>query len=126
VISNLHDRLTFIAAAFAAMLLGLWVHRGGLALAPTPRDVAGDALWASMVAWGISAALPTWSVRLRAGIAFLICSAVELSQLLHTPLLDAWRATTLGQLILGSGFDVRDLAAYAAGIALAIVVERTW
>src|SRR6185437_989639 len=124
--ANIHDRLMFVAAAFATMLLGLWVHRGGLALPPAPRDVAGDALWATMIAWGTSAILPTWSAHWRAGIAFLGCSSVEVSQLVHTPLLDAWRATTLGQLVLGSGFDVRDLAAYAVGIALAVVIERIW
>ena len=37
-----------------------------------------------------------------------------MSQLYHTPTLDAIRATQAGQLVLGSGFDPRDLAAYVA------------
>jgi hypothetical protein len=105
------------------MLFGLWVHRGGLALPPDARDVAGDALWACMIAWGVAAIAPAAAVLVRGAIAFAICSAVEFSQLVHTPSLDALRATTLGGLVLGSGFDPRDFAAYAGGIAAAIALE---
>jgi hypothetical protein len=48
---------------------------------------------------------------------------VEVSQLYHTPLLDAWRRTTPGQLILGSGFDLRDLGAYTLGVVATVVLE---
>lgn len=122
-ISNLSARITYLAAAFATMFVGLWVHRGGLALGPAPRDVAGDALWATMITFGISALFPTRSLLSRAAIAYAICAAVEFSQLIHTPSLDALRATTLGGLVLGSGFDFRDLAAYAAGVALGVALE---
>ncbi|HEV8409715.1 MAG TPA: DUF2809 domain-containing protein [Gemmatimonadaceae bacterium] len=111
------------AAAIATMLLGLWIHRGGLALGPDARDVAGDALWACMMAWIVAVTAPAASMFIRGGIAFAISCAVEFSQLVHTPVLDAWRATTIGGLVLGSGFNPRDLAAYAGGVALAIALE---
>jgi hypothetical protein len=49
--------------------------------------------------------------------------AVEVSQLYHAPVVDAVRATRLGHLVLGSGFDARDLAAYAGGIVGAVLLE---
>jgi len=116
-------RLSAAAAAIATMLFGLWVHRGGLALGPDARDVAGDALWACMLAWGVAAIAPAAPVFARGAVTFAISSAVEFSQLIHTPALDALRATTLGGLVLGSGFDPRDLAAYAGGITAAMMLE---
>jgi hypothetical protein len=59
----------------------------------------------------------------RAAIALAVCVVVELSQLVQSASLDALRAHTLGHLILGSDFDARDLAAYAAGVLAAAVVD---
>jgi hypothetical protein len=38
--------------------------------------------------------------------------------------LDALRRTTAGHLALGSGFNRRDLAAYAGGVLAAVLLER--
>jgi hypothetical protein len=54
------------------------------------------------------------------GVAVL----VELSQLVHTPWLDALRRTRAGALVLGQGFLWSDLACYAAGAAAAVLVDR--
>jgi hypothetical protein len=40
------------------------------------------------------------------------------------PGLDAVRRTTVGRLALGSGFNARDLVAYAAGALAAVAFER--
>jgi hypothetical protein len=56
-------------------------------------------------------------------VALAFCFAVEFSQLVHLPELDALRRTTAGHLALGSGFDRRDLAAYAGGVIVAVLVE---
>lgn len=87
------------------------------------RDVLGDALWATMMAWWIGAAAPRLTLTVRTALALGICFAVEFSQLIHVPSLDAVRRTTLGHLVLGSGFDRRDLLAYAAGVTIAAVIE---
>jgi Protein of unknown function (DUF2809) len=105
------------------------VHLYGDALGAVARDVAGDALWATMIAWWVAALAPALSLRARGAAALAICFAVETSQLLHTPELDALRRTTLGRLTLGSGFDPRDLASYAAGVLAAAILEwagRRW
>jgi hypothetical protein len=118
------QREIYLAAAVATMLLGLWVHRGGAGLQSAARDIAGDAIWAAMIAWGVAAVIPTRPLIARSVAAFGLCAAVEVSQLVHTPTLDAWRASTLGALVLGSGFDPRDLASYAIGIVTAAATER--
>ena len=117
-------RARHLAAALVTIALGLLVHRRGAMLGPTLRDVAGDALWAAMIVWGVSALAPTTRRRWRGAAAYAVCAAVEAAQLLHTPRLDAVRATTLGHLVLGSAFDARDLLAYAAGVAAALLLDR--
>jgi hypothetical protein len=106
------------------MALGLGVHWRGGVLGSTLRDVLGDALWATMVAWWIGALAPAASLRIRSTAALAICAGVEVSQLYHSAVVDALRSTTTGSLILGSGFDPRDLVAYALGVLLAVIIER--
>lgn len=77
-----------------------------------------------MMFWWIGAALPLVRRMVRAFLAIGICVAVELSQLYHVPWLDAIRATTPGHLVLGSGFDARDLVAYAVGVLVAYGLDR--
>lgn len=113
----------FLALACATIAIGLVVHFHGAALGPVGRDVLGDALWAMMIAWLAGVLAPRARLAVRCTCAYAVCATVELSQLYHAPALDAARATTLGHLVLGSGFDPRDLAAYAAGVALAALLE---
>ena len=87
------------------------------------RDLIGDALWAMMIYWSISAVGPSARLDTRAVLAVVICWGVEFSQFYHAPTLDAWRGTTAGQLVLGSGFDLRDLGAYALGVLAAWLLE---
>jgi hypothetical protein len=126
---GLRARLSYLALALATLGLGLTVNRGGAALGrdPIARDVLGDALWAVMIVWWLGVLAPTLHLTVRAGLALAICAAVEVSQLLHAPALDAARRTLPGRLMLGSGFDPRDLVAYAAGVlaaVLAVVARR--
>jgi len=115
----------FFALACATIVVGLVVHLHGAALGRVARDVLGDALWAMMIAWWMGVLAPRARLVVRCSCAYVLCATVELSQLYHAPVLDAARATTLGHLVLGSGFDPRDLVAYAAGVALAALLEST-
>ncbi len=117
-------RLTYVALAVGTIGFGLVVHlRGGL-LGATTRDIVGDALWAAMMVWWVDAIAPAARPHTGALAALAICFGVEFSQLYHAPALDALRATTVGHLALGSGFDPRDLAAYAAGVLAAVCLDR--
>lgn len=121
----IYARVAYVALAFGTIVLGLTVHLHGDALGPTSRDVVGDIIWGAMIAWCVAAIAPGHSLRARSVAAVVICFAVELSQLYHTPALDMLRRTTVGQLTLGTGFDLRDLLAYTVGVLAAAFLERT-
>jgi hypothetical protein len=120
----LRVRAIYLAQAVATMVVGLSVLLWGDMFGATMRDVLGDALWASMMTWLVSAAVPTARAWVRGVSAYAICAAVEVSQLIHTPGLDAIRETMFGQLVLGSGYDPRDFAAYAFGCAVAAGLSK--
>ena len=119
------NRSHFIALAAGTIAIGLTVYLRGSVLGATARDVLGDALWATMISWLVGALLPASPFPRRSVAAYGICVAVEVSQLIHAPWLVAIRATTVGHLVLGNGFDPRDLLAYAAGVSAAFLIERT-
>ena len=77
----------------------------------------GDALWALMVFLGIAFIKPDMGAPRVAGAALAFSWLIEASQLYQAPWINAIRATTPGHLVLGTGFQWLDLAAYAAGIA---------
>jgi hypothetical protein len=74
--------------------------------------------------YGLGVVRPHASWFARAAAAFAVCAVVETSQLYHAPWLDALRATLPGHLILGSGFDPRDLLSYFLGIIAVVGLER--
>ena len=85
---------------------------------------AGDTLWATAAFLGVGLVLPGASTKQVAALAMTVSVAVEVSQLYHAPWIDAVRRTTVGGLALGSGFVWSDLACYAVGVGLGILVER--
>ena len=116
--------MRYVALALETIAVGLVVHLRGDPLPLAVRDVLGDALWATMAAWWIAAIAPATPLSTRTIVALAFCLAVELSQLVRFPALDTLRGTTVGHLVLGSDFDPRDFAAYAAGVLAAMLLER--
>jgi len=117
------SRATYVVLALGTIAVGLLVHRATSGLDLAMRDVLGDALWAAMMLWWVSAAAPNARLVSRLAAAFGICVLVELSQFIHAPFIETMRLTTLGHLVLGSDFDPRDLAAYALGVSAAALLE---
>lgn len=118
------ERRTFVVLALFTLALGLGVHFSGPGLPAALKDITGDALWAAMILFWIGLLSPHLTPAWRAFTAYGVCVAVEVSQLFHTPWLDAFRATTPGHLLLGSGFDGRDLWAYLAGVIVSAIIEQ--
>ena len=118
------SRVRYATLALIAIGGGLALRAGGPSLSPTVADISGDALWAAMVFWWISAAWPRGRPVSRAAIALSAAYLTEFSQLVRAPWLARIRATTLGHLVLGSDFDWRDFASYALGIAAALLLDR--
>jgi hypothetical protein len=105
-------------------LLGIGSHRFAPRLPGVVAAYAGDTLWALAAFLGIGLLLPGASTRIMAVLALAFAVAIELSQLYHAPWIDSIRQTTLGGLVLGFGFVWSDLACYAAGVGLGILIER--
>jgi hypothetical protein len=114
-----------VQAALVAVtiVLGLASRRYAALLPSWLAKNAGDALYATMMFWGIGLLLPRASIRRVAGLATAFCFAVEASQLYHAPWIDAIRATRPGALVLGSGFHALDLLCYVLGVAPAAAIE---
>lgn len=103
--------------------MGLASRSPAVALPLFVAQYAGDVLWASMVFFLLALAWPNAGTsRLSAG-ALAISITVEVSQLYHTPWIDAVRATWLGAHVLGQGFLQSDLVCYAIGVGLAALVD---
>jgi hypothetical protein len=115
-------RASYIALAIATIVVGLAVHWHGASLGPVLRDIVGDALWAAMMFWFVSALIPGVRLAARGVVALCICFAVEAGQLIDSPALDALRNSSVGHLVLGSGFDPRDLVSYSVGVLAAMLV----
>ena len=122
---RLRSRSRYLALAIATIIVGLTVHLRGGALSPAVRDVLGDALWAMMVMWVISALVPKLSLPWRATAAAIVCVVVEFSQLVDQPALNTIRRTAVGHLVLGNSFDPRDLVAYLAGVIAAVLCDSS-
>lgn len=118
------SRARYVTLALITIAAGLVLHRYGGVLKPSLRDFLGDVLWAMMIAWWLGALSPESPVITRTLAAIAICFGVEASQLIHFPLVDSPRATTIGQLTLGSGFDPRDLVAYVLGVVISAMLVR--
>lgn len=85
---------------------------------------AGDACWTVAAYCGFRLIRPSARPRALGIAAFGVSAAVELSQLIRAPWLDAIRGTTLGALALGQGFLWSDFPRYAAGAILAATIDH--
>jgi hypothetical protein len=112
-----------LCLAIIALGLGLRRYGFGLGLPGLVVKYGGSILWATMVFFIVSLALPTLSSVRIASIAAVISVGVELFRLVHTPALDAFRLRLAGALLLGRIFSPWDILAYAAGILLGALLD---
>lgn len=113
-------RLAASALLVLVILAGLGVH----ALLPDTdaTDIAGDALYACAVYLFLVALAPRWSPFGVGTVAATWCIVIELFQLTGIPLaLGAQFAPAM--LVLGTVFDVRDLAVYLIAIVGVMTVD---
>ncbi len=113
----------WLALICLAIALGLGSRRYAGHLPGLVAAYAGDTLWALVAFLGIGLLLPrasTWRVAL---LATIVSLSVEVGQLYHAPWIDSIRGTTVGGLVLGYDFVRSDLACYALGVGLGILIE---
>jgi hypothetical protein len=84
----------------------------------------GDYLWAVMLFWASMVVFLNFD-RKKVAIGLVVfCWFIETSQAYHTPLLDAFRDTTIGGLLLGHGFLWSDIVAYTVGTISAYFFDK--
>lgn len=105
--------MLLIVATIAA---GLTIRLVPLGLPDALVKYGGSLLWALMIYWIVSSARPLWPLTRGALVSGAIALCVELFKLYHAPLLDAFRLTLPGKLLLGRVFSLWDLVAYAVAI----------
>ena len=118
------SRAVFLALAAATIVVGLATRRFRRSLPAAVGLYAGDVLWATMVYLLLAAIWPRASIRRLAVGTAAFALAIEMGQLYRAPWIDAVRGTRLGGLVLGFGFLWSDVACYAVGIALAVLIDR--
>lgn len=119
----LRSRGWYAAAVALTIAAGLGSRAVASALPWWLAKNAGDALYATMVFFGIGFVAPGTRTSSAAAIALVFCAAIEFSQAYHAPWLDAVRDTLPGRLVLGQGFHAFDLVCYAIGVALGAALE---
>lgn len=113
-------RIAALVLLGGAIASGLGVHFG----MPDGSfsDIAGDALYALAVYLFVVLVAPGWRPLGVGAVAFAWCASVELFQLTGLP-------SQLGagfpplSLVLGTGFDLRDLFVYAIAVVGAVAVD---
>jgi hypothetical protein len=117
--------LTGLVLIALTVVLGIGSRRFGHSLPDFLAAYAGDTLWALAAFLGIGLVAPRTSTWRVAVLAMTFSTLIEASQLYHAPWIDSIRRTALGGLILGYGFLWSDLACYAVGVGLGILIELT-
>ncbi|KSB89914.1 hypothetical protein AS593_03475 [Caulobacter vibrioides] len=89
------------------------------------RPYLGDVLATAMAYFGLRGVTPLG----RAGAAvaaFGLGAAIEIGQALHVLDLVGLGASRVARVVFGGVFDLKDLACYAVGVALAALCDRRW
>ena len=76
-----------------------------------------------MVFLGFGLLFPVKPTAIIGMAALTFSSAIEFLQIYHASWIDSIRGTTIGHLVLGSGFSWADIAAYSVGILLVCLIE---
>lgn len=124
--SKSRPRLLTAVLLFFTIALGLASRRYADALPHFIAAYAGDALWAAMVFWIAAFIRPRAKTCTLAAVALGLSFAIEISQLYQAPWINEIRATRLGALALGHGFLWSDLACYALGVAVAVLIDAAF
>jgi hypothetical protein len=112
------ERLKVVVVLVVVIVLGLVTRRFHHDLPSLVGEYAPDTLWALAVFLFFRLLLPRVSTLRCATIAAVFSVSIEVSQLYQAPWINAIRRTTLGGLILGSGFLWSDIACYLVGVGI--------
>jgi hypothetical protein len=110
-------RIVALAALLVVVIAGMVVtHSDGRGLWP-------DVLYAAAIHLALIAVMPRVDTVVHGASVLVWCTGIELLQITGLPATWAVDAP-LVRLVLGTGFDPLDLAAYALGVLLVLLVDR--
>ena len=112
------NKLSYFLITIVVMLMGLASRRFST-VGSFIYDNLGDALWAAMIYCGIRFLFIKMPKKTSAVVALSFCFFIELTQLYQADWINALRHTTLGGLVLGSGFLWSDIVMYSVGVGFA-------
>ncbi len=122
--SRTGNRSPYLALTILTIIAGLVLRRVPLGLPYVVVKFGGSMLWAAMVYWIFAAIRPAASSVGIAVNATLFATAIEFFKLYHASLLDSFRRTLAGALLLGRYFSWWDIVAYLAAIAFATLADQ--
>ncbi len=122
-------RISKRRAAYALLLLitiplGLGWRMAPLGLSPFLFKYGGSVLWAMALYWMIASCLPRLGSGALGTLAAVSAAGLEFSRLWHTQVMDAFRITLAGRLLLGRYFSLRNILAYWLAIGLAALLDQ--
>ncbi|MBF4623060.1 DUF2809 domain-containing protein [Clavibacter sp. VKM Ac-2872] len=110
-------RIVSLTALLAVVIAGMAVtHSDGRGLWP-------DVLYAAAIHLALIAVMPRVDSVVHGAAVLVWCTGVELLQITGWPAIWALHVP-LCRLLIGTGFDPVDLAAYAAGVLLVLLADR--
>lgn len=118
-------RLIYACCGILSMLLGLLTRTAIIDFPDFVILYVGDSLWAMMVYWGICFLKPNWPIFKQVIAALLFAYSIEFSQLYQAQWINDIRHTQIGALVLGFGFQLSDLVAYACGVFIGAILSKT-
>ena len=121
---NNRNKVRQIFLIIIVIIFGLASRSYGEILPAWLAAYSGDILWGLMVYFIVGFLLSKQKIEYVALIAFVFSTSIEISQLYHSPWIDAIRSNRLGGLLLGYGFLWSDIVCYAFGIMVGVVIER--
>jgi hypothetical protein len=122
--SLMRRSLIAVALLLITIPIGLAVRFLPLGLPWFLYKYLGSILWAVALYWFLAALLPRLRPPALAPLAIIIATVLELSRLVPFALLDAFRLTFAGQILLGRYFSVKNIVAYILAIALAATLDH--
>ena len=112
------NRIYYFLLTFFVMVLGYSSRKFSYLIPEFVNVYLGDALWALMVFLMMGFLFNKSTILKMVIMSLTFCYGIEISQLYHADWIDAIRRTTLGGLVLGSGFLWTDIIAYSLGIVI--------
>jgi len=118
--------LLSLALMAATVAVGLTFRFVPLGMSPFVVKYGGSTMWALMAYWIVSTLLPSRRLLTVVLLTGTLATAVEFIKLYHAPILDAFRLTLLGIVLLGRYFSAWDIVTYWLAISVGALIDRSF